>query len=447
MSLICRSLLILLLPALLAAQTVRFRTNLGDIDVILLPQSAPRTVQNFLSYTNRGVYNNTIFHRSVPGFVIQGGGFRFTNNAFAAVSQDPPIRNEYNVSNTRGTIAMAKLGSGPDTATNQWFFNLGDNSQNLNNQNGGFTVFGRIANDAGLQVMDRIAALRVIALDAPFDALPVQNFSGTLTSSNLVTVTSISVLAENPTITDNGIQTASAFGGFPYAAPGSHVEIYGSRLGGGNGRAWASRDFNGPDAPISLDGVNVTVNGVRAYVSYASPSQVNVQLPTEIPTGTVSIVVNYQNLPSNAVRLPVRERAPGLLAPSSFKVGDKQYAVAARPAGGFAANGIPGVPNAPAIPGETLIFYGTGFGDVTPSSVAVAGRIADALARTVADVEIRVGDTRAEVGYAGLAPGLVGVYQFNVVVPKDAQAGDQRVRVFVAGEETEQTLYIPVVAQ
>ena len=125
-----------LLPAALLCQTpssmVRFHTNFGDIDVTLLPNSAPRTVTNFLNYVNRGAYNNSLIHRSVAGFIIQGGGYQFINRVPREIASDPPVVNEFSVSNTRGTIAMAKLGSSPNSATNQWFFNLADNSRNLN---------------------------------------------------------------------------------------------------------------------------------------------------------------------------------------------------------------------------------------------------------------------------------------------------------------------------
>src|SRR5687768_11600996 len=142
-------------------QTVRMKTNLGDIDVTLLPSVAPLTVANFLKYRDKGAYNNTMVHRSVPGFIIQTGGYTLSGNSFVAIPPDPPVRNEYNISNTRGTVAMAKLGNNPNSATSEFFFNLADNSANLNNQNGGFTVFARVANDASQAVVDRIAALPV----------------------------------------------------------------------------------------------------------------------------------------------------------------------------------------------------------------------------------------------------------------------------------------------
>ncbi|MBC8168087.1 MAG: peptidylprolyl isomerase, partial [Bryobacteraceae bacterium] len=113
-----------LLPTTVPGQTVtgpmvRFRTTQGDIDVTLLPNSAPKTVANFLNYVNRGAFNNSVFHRSVAGFIIQGGGYTWQNLTPIEIPSDPPIANEYSVSNIRGTLAMAKLPSGPDTATNQ----------------------------------------------------------------------------------------------------------------------------------------------------------------------------------------------------------------------------------------------------------------------------------------------------------------------------------------
>src|SRR5271165_283319 len=102
----CIFAVLLFVPAGLSAQstgpTVRFHTNLGDIDVLLLPGSAPLSVANFLSYMTRGEYDNSIIHRSVPGFIIQGGGYQLVNHAFVATAQDAAVKNEPGVSNTRG---------------------------------------------------------------------------------------------------------------------------------------------------------------------------------------------------------------------------------------------------------------------------------------------------------------------------------------------------------
>ena len=179
---------------------VTIQTPLGSFDVEMLEDAAPATVANFLNYVNRGDYNTSFLHRSVPGFIVQGGGFFFDPELGALpINSDPPVINEFNVSNTRGTMAMAKLGSDPNSATNQWFVNLADNSENLDNQNGGFTVFGRVLGD-GMDVVDAIAGLDIVNVGAPFDNLPVINFSGgTVLFENLV---NIQVSASTPPDTD-----------------------------------------------------------------------------------------------------------------------------------------------------------------------------------------------------------------------------------------------------
>lgn len=189
--------------ALLAQQPiVRFKTVKGNIDVQLFPDVAPATVANFLGYVDRGDYNTSFIHRSVPGFVIQGGGYTFLNGTVQTIPAQPAVVNEYHLSNTRGTIAMAKLGTDPNSATDEWFFNLADNGTTgamLDTQNGGFTVFGKIIDDASLAVMDAIAALPTSNQGSPFDALPVIDYtSGTITASNLVIVNAINHLPSHP---------------------------------------------------------------------------------------------------------------------------------------------------------------------------------------------------------------------------------------------------------
>ncbi|PCH61998.1 MAG: peptidylprolyl isomerase [SAR86 cluster bacterium] len=103
-------------------------------------------------------------HRVIDGFVVQGGGYRY--QPFVGpidVVADAAIVNEYNVSNTRGTVAMAKIDPLPDSATNQWFVNLADNSANLDNNNGGFTVFANVLGE-GMTVLDAIDALPYVSL-------------------------------------------------------------------------------------------------------------------------------------------------------------------------------------------------------------------------------------------------------------------------------------------
>jgi peptidyl-prolyl cis-trans isomerase A (cyclophilin A) len=146
-----------------AGTIVRITTSLGNYSIELLDDIAPVTVQNFLNYVNRDAYDATYLHRVIDGFVVQGGGFTFTPFVGpVTVVSDPPIVNEFNVPNTRGTVAMAKLGGDPDSATTQWFVNLADNSGELDISNGGFTVFGNVLGD-GMEVLDAIDALPTIS--------------------------------------------------------------------------------------------------------------------------------------------------------------------------------------------------------------------------------------------------------------------------------------------
>jgi peptidyl-prolyl cis-trans isomerase A (cyclophilin A) len=138
------------------ADRIRLTTSLGDI-VIRMASDAPITTANYFQYVQDRFYDGTIFHRVIPGFVVQGGGF-----LPGLVPQTPvrgPIQNEFSPSrsNVRGTLAMAKVANDPNSATSEFFFNLADNSANLDNQNGGFTVFANVIE--GLDVVDAIAGV------------------------------------------------------------------------------------------------------------------------------------------------------------------------------------------------------------------------------------------------------------------------------------------------
>jgi len=184
---------------------VTIETPVGSFQMELLADDAPKTVQNFLNYLERGAYDGTFFHRSMPGFVIQGGGFTYDaeTNMAPGIMLDPPVVNEFGESNVRGTVAMAKTSLGPDTATSQWFVNLADNSANLDNQNGGFTVFARVIGD-GMQVVDAIAALPLLDLGGAFSSTPTINFNGSVDASIFVTINKASVASE-PDFDGDGI--------------------------------------------------------------------------------------------------------------------------------------------------------------------------------------------------------------------------------------------------
>jgi peptidyl-prolyl cis-trans isomerase A (cyclophilin A) len=135
---------------------IRFETSHGGFTVELYDEDAPLTVANFLRYVDDGFFDGTIFHRIVPGFVIQGGGL---TSDFAQKKTHPPVKNEAGngVRNQRGTLSMARTDE-IHSATSQFFVNLADNDF-LDQRPGqyGYAVFGRIAD--GMDVIDRIAAL------------------------------------------------------------------------------------------------------------------------------------------------------------------------------------------------------------------------------------------------------------------------------------------------
>ncbi|MCB1227683.1 MAG: peptidylprolyl isomerase [Verrucomicrobiales bacterium] len=141
-------------------RAARIVTNLGTVDVLLYDSLTPQHVANFLGYVNSGRYDGVAVHRSVPGFVVQAGGLlpdADPNYFFSYLTLPSPL-NEPGITNARGTLAAAKRANNPDSATADFFFNLADNASNLDNQNGGFSVFGRVAG-TGMDVVDAIAAL------------------------------------------------------------------------------------------------------------------------------------------------------------------------------------------------------------------------------------------------------------------------------------------------
>ena len=135
------------------AQTVTLSLNVetnsgvSDIVIELFPDDAPISVENFLGYVNRGDYIGSFIHRSVPGFVVQGGGF--LANPIGPVPVQAPILNEFGRSNLRGTVAYARQGGVVNSATSQFFFNIQDNT-GLDDVDEGFTVFGEVVSGMGL---------------------------------------------------------------------------------------------------------------------------------------------------------------------------------------------------------------------------------------------------------------------------------------------------------
>jgi len=142
---------------------VRIETSRGNIDIELNAQSAPKTVENFLTYVNEGFYDNTIFHRVIKQFMIQGGGFTPT---YTKKETHAPVKNEADngLKNNRGTIAMARTNI-PDSATAQFFINTKDNAflnfTSKTMRGWGYTVFGKVIN--GMETVDEIERLKTSA--------------------------------------------------------------------------------------------------------------------------------------------------------------------------------------------------------------------------------------------------------------------------------------------
>jgi cyclophilin family peptidyl-prolyl cis-trans isomerase len=182
--------------AAMADTVVEFSSSLGTFQVSLDDVAAPVSVANFLSYVEAQSYTNTVIHRSVPDFVIQGGGF-YTD--FSAVPQNAPIVNESGLSNLRGTIAMART-SDLNSATSQWFINTVDNLDLDTKQ---YAVFGKVLGD-GMAVVDAIAALPIYNLSnfagPVFATVPLNGVgSAAVFDPGFFVTTSIAVVPEPQT--------------------------------------------------------------------------------------------------------------------------------------------------------------------------------------------------------------------------------------------------------
>ncbi|WP_440903209.1 peptidylprolyl isomerase [Catenovulum sp. SX2] len=190
------------------ATVVLVETNLGDFEINLYDDTTPKTVENFLSYVNSGAYEQTAIHRLVKGFVMQTGGYYLNeDNQIALVATDPAVANEPVYSNVRGTIAMAKLGGDPDSATSQWFINLSNNSANLDAQNGGFTVFGQVTG-TGMEIIDAIAAQPIYYLNNNFVETPIKDYTEADAGNVDITVDNL-IYIEQITIVNTETNTAT----------------------------------------------------------------------------------------------------------------------------------------------------------------------------------------------------------------------------------------------
>ena len=273
---------------------VTVHTNFGNFQIELYPAAAPQTVANFLTYVNDGAYTDTIFHRSVPGFVEQTGGFLSPSNTFSgstsqftAIPANAPIASQYGIPDVLGTVAMA-LDSSTNEATDQWFVNMGDNSQSLGkSNNGGYTVFGQIV--SGMSVLYDIQSLPVKNVDnATFSQLPVS------TTNQLAVISSITV----DSIDGNVFTDLNGNGQFSSSDPtlaGRTVFI--NRDGTG------APDANNPSTVTDSSG-NYTFTGLPAgtySISEVLPANASLTTPSQTVTvaaGETASGVDFGDRPS-----------------------------------------------------------------------------------------------------------------------------------------------------
>ena len=220
---------------------------------------------------------------------------------------------------------------------------------------------------------------------------------------------------------------------------GSWVSIYGRNLSVSR-REWTESDFLNGWLPTDIEGVNVTIGGIPAVVAFVSPLQLNVLAPDGLPPGPAEVIVQspagWQKSLAN-----VKPYAPGIFGlpvpPGTYLSAlHTDWSYVARP-GQLATN----VTARPARPGETIIFYGTGFGPTDPPVSAYHRFSGSAPLAGTVPVRVQIGGAEAEVTYAGLVAN--GLYQMNVVVPEVAD-GDREVVVTMGTEASPRGRYIPV---
>ena len=259
---------------------VRIVTNVGTMDFILYNSATPQAVTNFLSYVNAAVnnYNGAVFHRSVSGFVAQGGAFKVQSapNNFSVTPTSASPTNEPGISNLRGTVAMAKIGGNPNSATNQFFVNLGNNSSNLDrdsgspNANGGFTAFARVAGN-GITVADAIGNLPTATYSVnlggtptSMDSWPLTSASAAMDTTKVVSITSaapVAVLSYSVTGNTNSAVASATISG-------TNVQIN-ALAGGQTSVTVTATDLDGSTVSQNF---TVTVNQTPAFTNGPPPN-------------------------------------------------------------------------------------------------------------------------------------------------------------------------------
>ena len=368
--------------------------------------------------------NNTVCTVSAPYTGVGGGGTINIVFTYAGNGKSPLLANSLSAGNNLVTFALTPGSSGNFTVS------LMENAgQTVTFLTDGFTFyFASTASCTGTFVSS--CSLGLVGQ----------------TPGAVMTGQVYGVFDQTPVIrTSQGVISASAYGAFSALAPGTWMEIYGTNLANVTLQNWAAADFNGNTAPTALGGTTVTIGGQPAFIDFVSPGQVNAQVPSNIATGPQPVIVQTPGGTSVAFTITVNTTEPGLLAPAVFDLGGQQYVAALYTNGTtyvLPTGAVSGIAAAPAQPGQTIVFYGVGFGTVTPNSPA--GQIVTVTNQLSGNFQIFFNGTPATVQFAGLVNGYLGLYQFNVVVPNVAAGNTVPVTFSLNGTPGTQTLVIPI---
>lgn len=251
-----------------------------------------------------------------------------------------------------------------------------------------------------------------------------------------------------PSIRTDQPPALQSWGGRQDFASNSYLEIYGSNFGGGacasGGRIWQGTDFTGNNAPTSLAGTSVKVNGKPAFIYFVCDGQININTPDDTATGPVPVVVTTAAGDSNTVTVNKAKVSPALLTSNSFVVGGRQYVIAqtgtANPPALVGKPGlISGITFQAVKPGDSITLYALGLGPTNPA--VQAGVINGGNGDVTLPLEIRIGGQTAQVTFKSAPAGTIGYYQINVVIP-NIGPGDQPIEMIVDGVSNGQNLFL-----
>lgn len=283
--------------------TVQVTTPLGSFFLETADVVTPLTATNFLNLVSGGNYEDMFFHRSLPGFVLQGGGFTFEEGASSNgfVSSNGNVVNEFDnwfdpqlgnqpagtPINTRGTVAMAKVDGNPDSATTQWFINQANNSESLDGQNGGFTVFAHVL-FGGMEVVDNIVSLQRVNAGGVFNNLPVRDYQGgNILRENLVTSSAsiVNELAFAVTSNSNPSIVTTSF---------SDGQLVLTPVAGQSGTAAITVEATDLEGNTVSDTFNVSVSSPPGQSSVTGPTGDSIPVRPEITWSSVSGASTYE---------------------------------------------------------------------------------------------------------------------------------------------------------